>query len=366
MQKVFIFGRGNLYREKAEYVGKNFDVAGFLDNQVAGEGLYCEDTKLPVYHPEKTEQYLTEDVNIVLMSYQYHAMWRQLQALGIDGGRILFGIAFPPFSEKGQALFAKGGRLVIEEGEIVYVREPEKRVIVRSHEELLETAAECLREAYREKYPLIRTIAKMDVNPASRKFGLERGSSVDRYYVERFLEKNKGLIHGDCLEIAENTYTVKYGGDSVKNSYILHVKGWGENAIKGNFETGEGIEENRYDCAVITQTIMYTFDLQSAAGNIHKMLKKGGSALITAAGIAQVSRYDADIWGSYYGFHEDAMRKLFEPLFGRENVRVRTYGNVKTAIALLYGMCQEDLKPEDFETDDRDYPVIVSVVVTKR
>lgn len=28
-----------------------------------------------------------------------------------------------------------------------------------------------------------------------------------------------------------------------KHSYIMHVNGWGKNVIKGNLESGEGIEE---------------------------------------------------------------------------------------------------------------------------
>jgi len=365
MEKVLVFGMGNLFREKEIYVRENFEIRGFLDNRVGRDSFIDGNNKLPVYHPEDKKHYLKNDIKIVLMSYQYHSMWDQLKKLGIDGDRILFGIMFPPLSNKGRILFDKG-RLAIEDGEIVYLGESDEKIFVQNYEELEEVASVFLRDAYRKKYPLIHEIAKMNIKPVSRKFGLERGKAIDRYYIEQFLYKNESFIHGDCLEVADNTYTLKYGGTKVKNSYILHVKGWGENAIKGNFETGEGIEENRYDCAIITQTLMYTFDLRKSVENIYRLLKKNGSALITVAGIAQISRYDADIWGSYYGFHEDAMRKLFEPLFGRENVIVQTYGNVKTSIALLYGMCQEDLKIEDFEVNDKDYPVIVSVIATKK
>ena len=91
----------------------------------------------------------------------------------------------------------------------------------------------------------------------------------------------------------------------------------------------------------------------------------GGYALITVAGISQISRYDAELWGSYYGFHEHAMIHLFEPVFGRENVKVETYGNVKTAMAFLCGLCQEDLQDGDFDYNDRDYPLIVTISLHK-
>ena len=110
---------------------------------------------------------------------------------------------------------------------------------------------------------------------------------------------------------------------------------------------------------------MFLFNIENAAGNIYKMLKKGGYALVTVSGISQISRYDADNWGSYYSFHEDAVRRLFVPFFGEENVKVTVYGNVKTAISLLYGLCCEDLKESDFNADDKDYPVIIGVVLKK-
>lgn len=364
MQEVFIFGRGRLYRQKKDYIKKNFVVRGFLDNEADISSIVNDSVDAPVYLPEYIGQYLEDDIQIILMSYQYVTMWEQLHRLGIESNRILFGVQFPLLSDSDAILFGNGGELVIEEGAIFYLNHNQK-MKVESHKKLQEMVQDDLREQYKKKYPIIHAISQMDIKPVSRKFGLERGKAIDRYYIERFLEKNKKLIQGDCIEIAENTYTLRYGESRITNSYVLHVNGWGSNAIKGNLETGEGILENQYDCAIITQTLMFIFDIRKTAENIYKMLKVGGNALITVAGISQISRYDADLWGSYYGFHGDAMRALFEPIFGRENVRVEIYGNVKTAVALLCGLCQEDLQGEDFTYNDGDYPLIVTALLHK-
>lgn len=208
-------------------------------------------------------------------------------------------------------------------------------------------------------------IAELPVEPISRVFGLDRGKAIDRVYIERFLEVNKNYIGGNVLEIAEDTYTFQYGGDRVQESYILHVNGTGKNAIKGNLETGEGMEENSFDTMIITQTLMFMLDINSAVANIYRMLKHGGTALLTVAGILQVSRYDDDRWGHYFGFYETGVRKLCCEVFGEENVEVKVYGNVKTAVSMLYGLCSGDLQPEDFEVYDKDYPVIIGVVLHK-
>ena len=209
----------------------------------------------------------------------------------------------------------------------------------------------------------VSIIADLPSEPISRVFGLDRGKAIDRVYIEDFLEAHKMDIHGRVLEIAENTYTLQYGEQRVKESCILHVNGTGENAIKGNLETGEGLNENSFDSMIITQTLMFLLDVNSAVGNIYRALKQGGTALITVAGISQVSRYDDDRWGHYFGFYETGIRKLCCQVFGEKNVEIKCYGNVKTAAAMLYGLCSEDLQPEDFKTCDQDYPVIIGIVL---
>ncbi len=366
MQNIFVFGMGRLYKEKQEYIKQHFSIVGFLDNKASDNNGMHENTDIPVYNPMKIKKLLREDVKIALMSYCYPAMWKQLRGLGVKRESILFGITFPPLAEAQMALFGAGNCLTAEEDGAVSICCKGKKMIVEDHKQVQEIARELWRETCRKDYPLISAIAQMETKPASRGFGLERGTAIDRFYIEDFLEKNSSLVYGDCLEIAENTYTLKYGGDKVEHSYILHVMGDGENAIKGDLATGEGIETEKYDCAVITQTLMFIYNIHDAASNIYRMLKKGGNALITVSGISQISRHDADLWGSFYSFHEDAMRALFEPVFGRENVKVHVYGNVKVAIAMLYGLCREDLQETDFEAEDPDYPVIISVVLKKQ
>ena len=64
-------------------------------------------------------------------------------------------------------------------------------------------------------------------SPVSRVFGLDRGTAIDRYYIEKFLTKSSALIGGVVLEIGDDYYTKKYGGSRVTRSEILH-------AVEGN------------------------------------------------------------------------------------------------------------------------------------
>ena len=207
-------------------------------------------------------------------------------------------------------------------------------------------------------------IKKMCPVPVSRVFGLDRGTAIDRIYIESFLNECRDKITGACLEIAEDTYTRKFGEDKVTHSMILHYTD-DKSAVRADLVSGEGIEECVVDCAIITQTMMFVKDIRKCVTNIYRMLKPGGHALITVSGISQVSSYDRDRWGHFFSFYEDGIHELFDSVFGRDNVDVKTYGNVKTAIAFLMGLCAEDLSEEDFEFIDRDYPVIYGIDVKR-
>ena len=255
--------------------------------------------------------------------------------------------------------------MIIENKTLIYKAKTGETSIIKERQDMIEIAHRLIREEFYKTNSAIQMLANLPVEPIGRDFGTSRGKAIDRFYIEKFLEANKNDIRGDVLEIADNEYTLRYGESRVATSYILHVNGWGKNAIKGDLETGEGLSENRFDSLIITQTLMFIYDLKSAAANIYKIMKKDAVALITVAGISQISRYDADNWGSYWGFHEDALKKLFIPLFGEENVEISTYGNVKTAIAMLHGLCYEELKEDDFLIQDRDYPLILTVKLRK-
>lgn len=130
----------------------------------------------------------------------------------------------------------------------------------------------------------------------------------------------------------------------------------GKNCIKGNLETGEGIAENSIDCFICTQTIQFIYDVHSVVRNIHRMLKPGGTALVTAHCLGQISLYDYHNWGEYWRFTDISMRRLFAEIFDENKVTVKLWGNIKTAIAFQYGLCAENLHEADFVFHDEQYP----------
>lgn len=363
MRDIIVFGTGEFWRRNQIYLRENYHIRALIDNRVEeNKVIDFGDGQLKIYNPNQITKF--PDCEVMIMNKRYYiAMYEQLRKLGVIDERIKLGILLQPQTEKELTLCKEKGKIYASEGHICYSSESVDRMILHSEKDLDEYAALLTRERKRRENPLICAIARMPLQPASIQFGLERGNAIDRIYIEKFLENNRQYITGNCMEIAEDTYTLKYGHDV--RPYILHVEGWGKNSIKGNLETGEGIPDNFFDCAIITQTLMFTYELQSVAFNIYRTLKQNGTALLTVSGISQISMYDAENWGSYYSFHPDALKKLFNPLFGEQNVQIESFGNVKTAIGMLYGLCYEDLAETDFLVNDGAYPVIITIRLKK-
>ena len=202
--------------------------------------------------------------------------------------------------------------------------------------------------------------------PLSRLFGFDRGFCIDRYYIEKFLQQNQADIHGRVLEIADSTYTQKFGGERVSRSDILHISSENPQAsIVGNLETGEGIPTEMCDCIIFTQTLLVIYDVKAAIANLYSALKPGGILLATFPGISQISRYDMERWGDYWRFTNLSAKRLFEEKFLPPNVMIKTYGNVLTAAAFLYGLASEELHQEELDFSDPDYQLIITVRAMK-
>ena len=56
--------------------------------------------------------------------------------------------------------------------------------------------------------------------PLSDWWGFDRGTPVDRYYIEKFLDEHRDLIRGRVLEVKDNGYTARYGKGVTRSDVI--------------------------------------------------------------------------------------------------------------------------------------------------
>jgi SAM-dependent methyltransferase len=199
------------------------------------------------------------------------------------------------------------------------------------------------------------------VAPISRNFGFDRGTPVDRYYIESFLSKHGDDIRGVVLEIGDDAYTRRFGGERVERSEVLHADGSNPRAtIVGDLQDPACLLPGSFDCIILTQTLHLVFDMGAAIDTLHRALKPGGVLLLTVPGITQVDT--SGEWGGswYWSLTSLSIRRLLERRFPSAEIDVAVHGNVFAAAAFLYGLAVEELSPADLDVNDASYPVTVA------
>lgn len=204
------------------------------------------------------------------------------------------------------------------------------------------------------------------LQPFSKKFGFDRdGGPIDRYYIHKFLKEESSFIKGRVLEIEDNEYTRLYGGEKVTQSDILHVNDLNPKAtIVGDLTHLPHVPDNQFDCIILTQTLHLIYDFHAALATCLRLLKPGGTFLLTSPGITPIDHQEwSDIW--YWSFTKPSIIKIFSTCFSKEKTIVQSYGNVFIASAFLYGMSLNEVREEELLHQDPHYPVILTAKATK-
>lgn len=192
--------------------------------------------------------------------------------------------------------------------------------------------------------------------PVSRAFGVDRGTAIDRYWIEPFLATHASSAAGHVLESGGTTYSERFYPNMKASEMEISVQ-TKPNGVVCDLEVGNHALDGIFDVMIATQLFNFIFDVRAALAHAAAMLRPGGLLVGSVAGITQVSRFDADRWGHYYSFTEQSWRKLLAQHF--DSVTVETRGNVDTACAFLNGLCAEELDPALLAEHDPDYPVSV-------
>ena len=209
------------------------------------------------------------------------------------------------------------------------------------------------------------------LKPISDNWGIERGQPIDRYYIENFLTSYSDDIQGRVLEIANNSYTQKFGGKKVTKSDVLHaIEDNPKATIVGDLANAPQIPSDAFDCFILTQTLQYIYDVRSAVKTIYSILKPGGVLLATLPNLTPIldPGKDDKSWGSscwYWGFTTASAQRLFLETFPKENIQVDTYGNVLTATTFLQGLYSQELSQKELNYCDPSYQVLITVRAVK-
>jgi SAM-dependent methyltransferase len=194
--------------------------------------------------------------------------------------------------------------------------------------------------------------------PVSRDYGSGRGTPVDRFYIERFLDRHRADIHGDVLEMKDDAYTRRFGHDLGRCS-VLDIDARNPRAdFVADLSAADAIPDATFDCFILTQTLQFVSNLRAAIAHSRRILRPGGTLLVTLPALSQPSPPQVDLWR----FLPDGTQLLFAEAFANDApVQVEAHGSLAAAVAFLRGVVREEVGDARLLPVDPQFPLIVSV-----
>jgi hypothetical protein len=208
--------------------------------------------------------------------------------------------------------------------------------------------------------PVLPPAPVLPAEPVNRRYGLRVGRPVDRFYIERFLQRRADDIRGRTLELFDATYTRRFGGDAVTRADVLDLDpGNAEATVRADLQTGDGVPREAFDCFICTQTISITYDVAGSLDTAYAALAPGGVLLLTAPGISHQAEPDGELFPDHWRFTWRAVARLLGERFGEDNVEVFAEGTVAACAAFLYGIPADQLDPALLDPHDPDYEMVI-------
>lgn len=191
--------------------------------------------------------------------------------------------------------------------------------------------------------------------PVSDVFGFDRGTPVDRVYIERFLAAHQAEIRGSVLEVGETRYVSRFGADRPTHVDVLDIRSDNPVAtIVADLTDTAALPESQFDCIIVTQVLFLLSDMESGVRSLHRMLKPGGTLLLSVPVTSRICDDEPDQWR----LTSRGLKWLVDRVFGPGVGHVEAHGNLTTSIAFLRGMAAEDMSPRFFADDDPRFELV--------
>ncbi len=194
--------------------------------------------------------------------------------------------------------------------------------------------------------------------PFSSTFGFERGTPIDRHYLDRFLRENQSLIRGRVLEVQTSAYTDRFG-TGVTCSETFDILPQFQPTYLGDFTADGGpIPDRAFDCLLLPNTLPHFRDLAGGLARARRVLRPGGVILASAAGLLPLTGDVPDYWR----FSPDGWRERLAAAWPDLAVEVTAYGNCLSAVGAQLGLAAEELTAAELDEVDSRFPLLTTIV----
>ena len=194
----------------------------------------------------------------------------------------------------------------------------------------------------------------LPTEPVSTFYGYDRGTPVDRIYIEAFLAQHADAITGHAAEIKDDTYIKRYGR-GVTTTTVIDIDPTNPHATLYADLTAPGtLPESAFDALVVTHTLQLLSDPATALANCHSALTPGGTLLLTTPTVGRLSLSSPE--ADYWRITPPGLTRLLADWDGE--VTVTGHGNLAACLAMLLGHAAEELTPGTLDRHDPGYPLL--------
>jgi hypothetical protein len=197
--------------------------------------------------------------------------------------------------------------------------------------------------------------------PFSESWGFDRGTPIDRYYLDKFLRKHSKFITGRVLEIQMPGSTIRYGHDLTKTDSVDIDAAHSPTYVCDLALSRTVIPSNSYDCFLLPNTLCVLKDIVGCLREALRIVRPGGFVLAATGTFVPLIPESGDYWR----LTAEGWRELVGPVWNNCIVGVEAYGNCLSAVAAMLGLAAEELTPEELDTLDPRYPVFIGITCQK-
>jgi SAM-dependent methyltransferase len=202
------------------------------------------------------------------------------------------------------------------------------------------------------------------LDPLSDDYGFDRGTPLDRWYIERFLAQHREAIRGSVLEVGDPKYCAQFGEGHISKATIVDVDSSNPQAtlIADLAEPGS-LPADAYDCIILTEVLHLVASPDVCIQNCGTALRGGGSLLVTVPALKRVSPSHprSDFWR----FTPPGLALLLHRHW-QGPVSVTSFGNLRVCVGFLLAHVVEDFGEDDLAPNDARFPVTVAANAQKQ
>lgn len=208
----------------------------------------------------------------------------------------------------------------------------------------------------RARAATVAAVVRRLEHPVSSQYGFDRGTPVDRPYIEAFLAAHSDDVRGRVLEVKDAAYATRFGGKDVTHVDVVDIDADNPHAtLVVDLDEPGVLSKGAYDCIVLTQVLEFLHP-ERALVQLYDALAPGGVLLVTAPFFCRLESPVGDRWR----LSPDGLRRvLAEVLPSGVGVQVEGRGNLGTAVALLAGLAVEETGSLHRRPDDWRFPIVV-------